>query len=254
MNLVDAMAGRTVRCSGCGGELLVPAATTNSPATAAKRKPTAPVTPAIEVSPAIICTAVIGVALLVVVLVIYFGPWAVSQQWADMSRQANAQVTDVVQFALQAYESENGMYDPSGQHAPPMVQGEAAFVPPAMAFSMPRRIIFTGKTSQGNYIGTYDTTTGEVAADIEIGGFTVGGLVDVKKASGKFQGRKGRGRGRWPAPQNSYATPAGKVSSVSGLAAPSAMHDSHTRAPLRVAANQSRRRHTLSAESLSDFD
>jgi hypothetical protein len=35
-------------------------------------------------------------------------------------------------------------------------------------------------------MGTYDTTNGEIVADIETGGWTIGGLVDARKASGKF--------------------------------------------------------------------
>jgi hypothetical protein len=103
-----------------------------------------------------------------------------------MSKRANTDVTDVVQYALQAYESEHGMYDASRSHNVPMVQGDAVFVPPLMVMTLPHYMIFTGKTNQGNYIGKYDTTNGEVEADIEVGGWTVGGLVDVRKASGKF--------------------------------------------------------------------
>ncbi len=150
----------------------------------ARRK--ADTTPAISVNPALVIAAIVGVVVLVIVLALYFGPWTVGNQWAAMSARANRDVTDVVQFALQAYESEHGMYDAAQSHMSPQIQGDAAFVPPYMAFSMPRHIMFTGKTNQGNYIGTYDTVTGEVAADIETGGYTVGGLVDVKKATGRF--------------------------------------------------------------------
>jgi len=120
------------------------------------------------------------------VLALYLGPWTVWKKWGAMSSQANTQITDVVDFAIKAYESQTGAYDASESHNAPRVDGDAAFVPPMMAFSMPRRIIFSGKTNQGNYMGTYDTTNGEIAVDIETGGYTVGGLVDVKKATGKF--------------------------------------------------------------------
>jgi hypothetical protein len=153
-------------------------------------------TPALEFSPGVIIGAVVAVVVIAIGAALYFGPWTVGKQWSAMSGKANAQVTDVIDFAIKAYESQNGMYDAAQSHHPPHTDGEAVFVPPAMAFSMPRHIIFTGKTNQGNYIGTYDTTNGEISADIETGGFTVGGLVDVNKATGKFHitGREPEGK------------------------------------------------------------
>jgi hypothetical protein len=186
MVMADVMAGRTIKCSKCGGEVFVPAASTSAaPGGAAGRKK-AEATPALEISPAIIISAMVGVVVLVIVLALYYGPWTVGKKWEAMSSHANDQVTDVVQFAIQAYESQTGMYDASMSHHAPTVDGQAAFLPPLMAFSMPRRVSFTGKTNQGNYVGTYDTSDGEINADIETGGYTVGGLVDVKKATGTF--------------------------------------------------------------------
>ena len=124
--------------------------------------------------------------LLVIVLALYMGPWTVGNQWAAMSGKANTDVTDVVQFAIKAYESQNGMYDAAVSHRDPTTEGDASFVQPYMAFKMPRRVIFFGKTNQGNYRGTYDTSSGEIIADIETGGFSVAGLVDVNKATGSF--------------------------------------------------------------------
>jgi hypothetical protein len=123
----------------------------------------------------------------VTVLVLYLGPWRVAGNWAAMHTRANTEVTDTVDFAIRAYESQHGMYDTSQSHMVPRVDGDAAFFPPAMSFSMPQKVRFKGKTNQGNYTGTWDTATGEIVADIETGGYTVGGMVDVKQATGTFQ-------------------------------------------------------------------
>jgi hypothetical protein len=182
MAMADVMAGRTIHCSRCGGDVHVPA----TPGVAPSSRKKVDATPSIEISSAIITSAVGGGALLVIVLVLYFGPWAVGRKWAAMSSQADTQVTDVVDFAIKAYESQKGTYDAIESHHVPAADGPARFVAPYMAFTLPRKIVFSGKTNQGNYMGTYDTTTGEIIADIETGGYSVGGLVDVKKATGSF--------------------------------------------------------------------
>jgi hypothetical protein len=142
--------------------------------------------PTVSVSPGIIISVAVGITLLILVLVIYFGPWAVSKQWDAMSKTANTQVTDVVQFALEGHLSQHGLYNAARQHHPPMVEGDAVFVPPAMVMSLPKKMVFSGKTNQGSYMGTYDTVTQEITAKIEYGGWTIGGLVDAKKATGTF--------------------------------------------------------------------
>jgi hypothetical protein len=186
ISVADALAGKTIPCPKCGGDVTMPSGP-SSPGGGAKARQAREAVPAVSVSPAIIIGVVVGISLLIVVLVIYFGPWAVSKKWDAMSGSANTQVTDVMQFALQAYLSQHGMYNAAKSHNVPMVQGDAVFVPPAMVMSLPRKMIFSGKTNQGNYKGTYDTTTGEIEAEIEYGGWTIGGLVDAKKATGTFK-------------------------------------------------------------------
>ena len=131
-----------------------------------------------------------------VALALYLGPWTVGNEWAAMSPQANSDVTDVVMFALQAHQSQ-GLADADdgsggGPGAAmslgkaPAIEGPAVFVPPMMAFSMPKKLLVSGKTSQGGYVGTYSTTTSEVELDVEVGGYTVGGLVDMRHATGRM--------------------------------------------------------------------
>lgn len=184
MAVVDAMAGKNLVCSKCGDHILVPEPSAPAAGKAAAATK-ADATPAIHISSGLIITAVVVVALVVIVLSVYLGPWTVSKNWAAMQPTASDAVTSVVDFSIRAYESEHGMYDASQSHMVPMVDGAVIWVPP-IAMSMPRKVGFSGKTNQGNYVGTYDTSTGEVSVDIETGGYTVGGLVDVKKASGTF--------------------------------------------------------------------
>ena len=179
------MAGKSIICSACGARVQVPAAST-APGGKAAAKRKVDNTPSVTVSPALIIGVVIVVLVIGTVLALYLGPWTVGKQWEAMSDKANDQVTDVVDFALRAYESQSGSYDAAQSHMVPMHEGKASFIPPAMAFSLPKKMVFSGKTNQGNYMGTYDTSTGEINADIETGGWTIGGLVDARKATGKF--------------------------------------------------------------------
>ena len=194
-SVADSLAGGTIRCPACGEPVSVGAAAV-SPAMMKANRQKAAAGATVSVSPGVIISAIVGTVLLVVVLGSYFGPWRVGTKWGEMKPNANRDVTDVVDFAIRAYESEHGMFDASGTRFVPKAEGDANFVPPMMAFRMPAHIIFSGKTNQGNYMGTYDTANGEVVADIEIGGMTVGGLVDVKKAEKSFHvtGREADGQ------------------------------------------------------------
>ena len=193
IGVADVMAGRTIRCPGCGGNVVVAAA--GGGAAAAKgaatgRSPargSAAATPAVSISPAQVTAAVVGVVVVGLALALYFGPWRVSSEWAAMSPKAATEVTDVVMFALQANQSEAlaGVGDgPAGLGKTPGIEGSPTFIQPMMAFSMPRRITVMGKTSQGGYLGTYDTTSGEVVLNVEVGGATSGGLATLVKPTG----------------------------------------------------------------------
>ena len=180
MMLADVMGGRTIRCSKCGGDVFVPAAT-SAPVSAKKKD----ATPSFEISSSYIITAVVIAVVLMISLGIYFGPWAVSKKWAVMEPIANNQVTDVVDFAIKAYESSNGMYDATASHNVPHADGPAIFVPPHGAFSLPPLMIFNGTTNQGGYIGTYNTTNGEIVADIGTGGSALAGII-VRPSTGNI--------------------------------------------------------------------
>jgi hypothetical protein len=192
--VADTLAGATICCSACGNDVTVgtPGAGPQSPAAAAKfkaeteRKKAAAAGPGLSVNPALLIGGIVGVLLVVTVIVFCLGPVRVNGQWSDMHRRANTEVTDTIDFALRAYESQNHMHDTSQSHNLPMIEGEAAFFPPGMPFSMPATIPFTGHTNRGAYKGTWNTSTGEIIAEIETGGINVAGLADIKKATDSF--------------------------------------------------------------------
>ena len=197
----DAMAGRTVRCPKCGEDILVGAA--GAPAVSKGAKPAKAAGPSfssgrrpvtgggvvsssISINPAYIAVAVVLALVIGCGAALYFGPWRVSNDWAAMQPRANDEITDVVQYGMQAYLQQMGMFDTGSSHFVPHVDGPVMFFAPLMNFTMPPKIVFHGATTQGGFAGTYEPRTGEIAADVEFGGATVGGLIKTRKALGKF--------------------------------------------------------------------
>jgi len=180
----DALAGKTIRCSRCGELIKVGAPKPSGPTQAMKRRKE---TPAISISPGQIrAMSVIG-GVILLVAIFYFGPVRTWHQWNQLEPTASNQVKDVILFGLEAYLSEHGKYDPAFQHLAPQIDEEVHFFPPVLSMSMPEKLAFLGKTNEGNYGGTYDTRTGDIQANVEYGGYSVAGLVDVKQAPGSFQ-------------------------------------------------------------------
>ena len=193
MSVSDALAGKSVKCPKCGNPVSVIGAfggTKSRAATGAKSQ-----APAIYISKGkiVFLGVLAGIALFIFIAMV--GPLRVYNQWNAMEPHVNDDVSDVITFALQAYLSQNGEYDPKMQHMVPSVQGPCVFLGPIISFSMPEKIVFRGKTNQGNFMGTYNTQTGDIDADIYYGGYSVAGMLDIAKPTGSFHitGRMAKG-------------------------------------------------------------
>jgi DNA-directed RNA polymerase subunit RPC12/RpoP len=183
MALSDVLAGRTVKCSSCGDEILVPAKSKEEISAAVKTKDA---DPGIYISTGKIVAAVSVVVFLILFAIVYFGPLRVWRQWDDIGGKANDNVTDVLTFALQAYLSQEGGFNPNESHSMPAVDSPVQFIRPTLAMSMPEKIQFMGKNNQGDYKGYYHPRTGEIEADVAYGGRSFAGTVDLAKATGQF--------------------------------------------------------------------
>jgi len=197
MVVSDALAGKSVRCSACG-EMIFCQADKNAPPSAKGARPSSkgakPGSPAaaksqndasMYVSPGMIIAGVVVAILLLVGLIFYFGPVRVGHQWDAIDMQARNTVMNVVTYALKAKLSEEGEYDPA-HHSPAIERSDLTFDRPLLAMSLPKRIRFDGKSNNGGFTGYYDTETGEVEADVECGGYTVAGMVNLKKPTNQF--------------------------------------------------------------------
>ena len=119
-------------------------------------------------------------------LMFYFGPVRVWNQWEDIGPKASDDISNVITFGLQAYLSQQGEYDPMNAHGAPAVDGTVSFFRPTLVMSMPEKVKFFGKSSQGNFVGFYHPATGEIEADVAYGGMTFAGAVDLAKATNQF--------------------------------------------------------------------
>jgi len=183
----DAMVGRTIRCPQCGDPVLVVAPTQTAAKNSAKTK-TKPKTeiPAIHLSGGTILLLVVLISGIGMTLFFKLGPARVWQQWEAMAPTATGQITDVVSFGLQAYLSQHDLYDPTNSNRRPGVNGPINFVEPYFAVTLPKTIVFNGKTDQGDFVGSYNTQTGEITAEVAYGGRTFGGQVTLNQATNWF--------------------------------------------------------------------
>jgi hypothetical protein len=199
MGVSDALAGKTIRCTACGQGVFVNAA---APAPAAGKKPAKSTTikgasgknvqvyqqraSTIAISGGQIRGLAIVGGIVLLIAACILGPVRVYEKWQSMETKVNSDVSDVITFGLQAYLSNQGEYDPKFQHMSPHVDGPCVFLGPVISFTMPERIVFRGKSTQGDFMGVYNTRTGDVDADVYYGGYTVAGMLDIAKPTGKF--------------------------------------------------------------------
>lgn len=183
MGLSDALAGKTIKCPACGDPIVVAAAG----APAAGKKPAAKQNenPAVYVSKGkIVAMASIAVVFILGIM-FYRGPVQVWHQWENIGPKAESDVSDVLTFGLQAYLSEVGMYNPASPHSGPAVD-HVSFFRPTLVMSMPEKVAFFGKSNQGDFKGYYHPGSGEIEADVNYGGISFAGAVDLAKSIGTF--------------------------------------------------------------------
>ena len=181
ISVSDALVGKNVRCPQCGQSVYVDPAKRSAPKAAA-RKPAE----TLHISPGLISVLVLFVLGAGATIVWRTGPGHVWNQWEANGAAWDGEVTDVVSYALQAYLSEQGMYNPNKSRGKPATDGDAIFVVPRLVMSMPEKLAFSGMNSQGKFQGFYNTQTHDIEADIWYGGREAGGGVMLSPATDFF--------------------------------------------------------------------
>jgi hypothetical protein len=179
LKVKDEWAGKRGKCPTCGKTFPIPAAGAAmiagaAPALAGRRAvPKATAKPqkkggGVAISWGKIILILFVIAIPASIAIFYFGPVRTWHKWEEIGERADFDVKDVVTFAIQSYESEHGGYDPSKAHQTPTAN-EVMFVRP-LGMSMPEKVQFKGGSSAGPFEGYYHPKTGEVEANIDIGG------------------------------------------------------------------------------------
>ena len=180
----DALAGKSIRCPACGEGVFVAASAPGSAGgksgAGARGKQAGP---GFELSGGQkVALWVIG-GLLLIGGVFYVGPVRVWQQWGAMEPKASEDVRDLVIYSLNEHMKEENPDPRMRRRQPSVERGDLSFFTP-MALTMPQKVGFFGKSSQGTFSGNYSTGTGEVDATVSYGGLTLSGMVDVSRPKG----------------------------------------------------------------------
>jgi hypothetical protein len=183
MGVSDALVGKTVRCSLCGQNVVVAAAPAGGKKAASKNT----AAPSFAISPGLLTMVILLVVGVGATVAYRVGPARVAGQWENtVGPKAQGDVNDVVSFAIQSVMSETQLYDPTKGLNRPSVDGGVDFAMPYVVMTMPQKVKFSGMTQQGRFDGIYDTQSGEIEADIAVGGHTVGGLIVTANALADF--------------------------------------------------------------------
>jgi hypothetical protein len=180
-------AGKLAKCPGCMNTFTVPGGSGGPAAAGAVRLPGQGRPGAagprkestLAVSPTLVTFGAVALVVVGGILAFVWGPLAVKGEWERMEPAARDVSEDVVVRGLDAYLSANQMIDPSKGRE---MSGTRNFMfsPPLMVMSMPERVKFDGTSTQGMFKGFYHPRTGEVEADVEVGGTVLPSGVTVR--------------------------------------------------------------------------
>jgi hypothetical protein len=177
----DALAGKQMRCPGCGNEVAVVAGGGGKGKGGGNARKAGP---AFELSRGQITGIGVVGGLLLIGGAFYFGPMRVSSQWSALEPKASQDVQDLVIDSLRERMKREDP-DPRVHRFQPTVEShDVSFFQPILAFTMPDQIGFIGKSNQGTFGGNYNTRTGEVDATVSYGGYSVAGMVDIGRPKG----------------------------------------------------------------------
>lgn len=169
----DGMAGKMVRCPHCGTRFLASAVRGRVKAPKEREG-------GVQVPWGLIVK--IGIVVLVIgtALAVYFGPVRVSREYNELAPKAEAQIKDVLARGLEYHLAEIGTYDPTKPRAGPQVH-TLTVMRPTLVMSMPQYLQFRGTTGEGEFTGKYDTRTGQITSDVEIGGVVIPGVDEARR-------------------------------------------------------------------------
>lgn len=110
------------------------------------------------------------IALIPIGIAIFLlGPMRVKSAWESKQEKVDNDVKDVVEFAIKAWASKEGDWDPTEARGQPSI-GEVRYLPSIFAMSLGPTVKFDGYCSVGRFEGEYTYETGEVEMTLKTGG------------------------------------------------------------------------------------
>lgn len=185
----DELVGKKLRCPGCGSTFEAGAGGGGKQPTRydASKKVAKPDGPKLSIN----WGPIVGIGAVVLVIVgiamFYFGPVKTKNEWEAIGNKAKDDVEEVVSKGLQAHMSAAGEWNPRKPGNTPRAMDETMFVWQMFVMSMPEKVYFKGATTEGGFSGYYFPKTGEVEADVGLGGTSVAGLGAVREGSEKIK-------------------------------------------------------------------
>jgi len=175
LNVKEELVGKKVKCPACKTGF------TASPSGAIRvKKAEKGKSAKVSISWGFVSLIALGVAVVVIIVMIVFGPVRAKNQWDPMAEHAEDQTRDVLERGLQVHMERIGMWFPGAKGPPPAIH-EVHMLWDMFVMGLPELIHFKGTTTEGEYTGTYNTKTQEVEADMEIGGVVVPGVGEAAK-------------------------------------------------------------------------
>lgn len=187
----DELVGKKLRCPGCGATFEAGGAAAGGGKSATrydpKKKPVKEKGAGVAISWGPILG--IGAVVLVVLGIILFivGPVSVKNEWEKIGGKARDDVEEVVSKGLQAHQSAVGDWNPRKPGNTPRALDETIFIRPILVMSMQEKIFFKGATTEGGFTGYYFPKTGQVEADVGLGGVSLSGLGAIKEGTQKIK-------------------------------------------------------------------
>ena len=106
----------------------------------------------------------------IAILLFIMGPMRVKKQWEAQQEKVHNDVIDVVEFAMKAYSSSEGEWDPTKAVGGTPSIGEVRLLPNIFGMSLGEKVRFDGYGSIGRFEGEYTLETGEVDMVLKTGG------------------------------------------------------------------------------------
>jgi hypothetical protein len=189
-NVDAALSGKSIKCPACGRSVNVFAGGQASQRATNNTGPG----PLFYMSGRNVTLALTFGGLILTGILFVAGPLKVWHQWDASVQSYDTQVKDVLCFALEAYLSQEGWYNPASGKNRPEATADVNFSRPLLVMSMPSKVYFTGATNVGPYSGSFCPSTGECDIDASYGAFAVGGMLTITRATHSFH-FTGRERG-----------------------------------------------------------